>query len=160
MFTNKKLYDMITEQITNENEDLREQLKTQIADRAAQTQSMAQELAGRQSMEISKLSQDVNDKVNALQNELKSEIANAAESNYQMIVQQLTQVYDAKLESLRAELLEKIDENTYQLMKVSKIINDGIRNVQKDTAVIMQTLQLILTNMMLDEAEPDQRKNT
>lgn len=36
-------------------------------------------------------------------------------------------------------------------MDISKSLADGVTNLQKDTAILMETLQLILTNMMLNK---------
>ena len=41
-----------------------------------------------------------------------------------------------------------------QILKVNQNLAEKIVNLQKDTAIIMETLQLILTNMMLNKV-PD-----
>jgi len=159
MITNKKLYEMIAEQMNAGNEDLREQLKAQIADKTAQSHTMAQELADKQSQEISLLSAEISQKFNALQSDLHAEMHNTAENYSEIMIQKLTQEYDAKLENVKTELLDKLEENFSQMMNASKSLSDGIANLQKDTAVIMETLQLILTNMMLDNVEAVRNQN-
>ena len=153
MVTNTKLYEMISEQMNNSNEDLRESLRSQIADKTSQVQTMAQGLADRQSAEIMALSDKINTKLNNLKNEISFEINNAAESNSEMIINKLTQDYDEKLKALKSEILEKLDESFYVMLNANKSLSDGIANIQKDTAVIMETLQLILTNMMLNNVQ-------
>ena len=149
MITNKKLYEMIEEQINHSNEDLREKLKMQIAEKSSATQTLAQELADRHAVEINNFSAEMHQQWNALQ----SEIQRTAENQSEIIIQKLMQDYSQKTESLKSELFEKLDENFEQVMNASKSLADGIANLQKDTAVIMETLQLILTNMMLDKVE-------
>ena len=144
---------MISEQMNNSNEDLRESLRSQIADKTSQVQTMAQGLADRQSAEIMALSDKINTKLNNLKNEISFEINNAAESNSEMIINKLTQDYDEKLKALKSEILEKLDESFYVMLNANKSLSDGIANIQKDTAVIMETLQLILTNMMLNNVQ-------
>ena len=41
-----------------------------------------------------------------------------------------------------------------------KAISDSISDIQKDNAVIMETLQLILTNMMLDNIDISDNKES
>ncbi|GEM_PF-2284923 len=153
MITNKKLYEMIAEQMHSGNEELRANLKSHIADKTAQAQSLAQEFADRQSEEISTLSAEMNHKLNVLQSELSTQIHSVTAEYSETMIQKLTQEYDAKLENLKSELFEKLDENFFQVISTGKLLSDGINNLQKDTAVIMETLQLILTNMMLDSVE-------
>ncbi|MDE6672795.1 MAG: hypothetical protein K2K16_11460 [Ruminococcus sp.] len=51
------------------------------------------------------------------------------------------------------------NKNLYEMitsqMSNSKSLADGITSIQKDTAIIMETLQLILTNMMLNKISDD-----
>ena len=58
-----------------------------------------------------------------------------------------------RVEAVRAELSVKIDENLNMVLGSLKTLSDGMTDIQKDTAVIMETLQLILTNMMLDTVD-------
>ena len=51
------------------------------------------------------------------------------------------------------ELSEKMDTQFSELLQISECISDTINNLQKDTAVMMETLQLILTNMLIDKVE-------
>ncbi len=187
MITNKKLYDMIAEQMSNGNDALREQLESQIITETNQVQTMAQALADRQHSEINALSEQMNFRLDALQNQLKLELGQhiteqltwtnqsltqkydaetqilktelsekinqATGEQSAIVIQQLTQDYDEKIEFLRKELSEKIDAKYDEIIQANAALAQGITNIQKDTAIIMKTLQLILTNMMLNTVE-------
>lgn len=155
MITNKNLYEMIVTQMSNGNDALREQLKSQILDENNRTQTFAQELVNKQCNEFSELSKEINSRLNAIQIELKSEIFNAMSNNSEMMIQKIAQDYDEKIENLKSELHRKLDTQLYHMMSASKSLADGIANLQKDTAVIMEILQLILTNMMLNKVESE-----
>ena len=64
--------------------------------------------------------------------------------------------YTQKLhDSLKEETFEKLDTQMTQILEVNRNLAEKVVNLQKDTAIIMETLQLILTNMMLNKV-PDQ----
>ncbi|MBQ8011415.1 MAG: hypothetical protein IJ265_07680 [Oscillospiraceae bacterium] len=153
MITNKKLYEMMVEQMSNSNGALREQLKEQIMTGANENQTMMQALMEQQHTEITELSAQTQNAINALQSELRSELGSTAAAHSQMVIQQLTQEHTAKMDALKTELLAYLDERLGLMMQANKILSDHIADLQKDTAVIMETLQLILTNMMLDKVE-------
>ena len=64
---------------------------------------------------------------------------------------QLEKLHD----SLKEETFEKLDTQMTQILEVNRNLAEKVVNLQKDTAIIMETLQLILTNMMLNKV-PDQ----
>lgn len=59
--------------------------------------------------------------------------------------------YSVKSDDKRNDLIEKIDSQFSQILNINKTLSEQISGLQKDTAVIMEILQLILTNMLLDE---------
>lgn len=125
MITNKNLYEMLSTQITDSNEALREQLKSQVLESANKSEkSVVEELSEKYTSEI---------------NNLKTEFNN-----------QLEKLND----NLKEETFEKLDTQMTQILKVNQNLAEKIVNLQKDTAIIMETLQLILTNMMLNKV-PD-----
>ena len=125
MITNKNLYEMLSAQITDSNEALREQLKSQVLESASKNEkSVVEELSEKYTSEI---------------NNLKTEFSN-----------QLEKLHD----NLKEETFEKLDTQMTQILKVNQNLAEKIVNLQKDTAIIMETLQLILTNMMLNKV-PD-----
>lgn len=125
MITNKNLYEMLSAQITDSNEALREQLKSQVLESASKSEkSVVEELSEKFTSEI---------------NNLKTEFSN-----------QLEKLHD----NLKEETFEKLDTQMAQILKVNQNLAENIVNLQKDTAIIMETLQLLLTNMMLNKV-PD-----
>ena len=125
MITNKNLYEMLSAQITDSNEALREQLKSQVLESASKSEkSVVEELSEKYTSEI---------------NNLKTEFSN-----------QLEKLHD----NLKEETFEKLDTQMTQILKVNQNLAENIVNLQKDTAIIMETLQLLLTNMMLNKV-PD-----
>ena len=130
MITNKNLYEMLSAQITDSNEALREQLKSQVLESANKSEkSVVEELSEKYTAEI---------------NNLKTEFSN-----------QLEKLHD----NLKEETFEKLDTQMTQILKVNQNLAENIVNLQKDTAIIMETLQLILTNMMLNKV-PDKIDST
>jgi uncharacterized protein with gpF-like domain len=126
MITNKNLYEMLSTQITDSNEALREQLKSQVLESASKNEkSVVEELSEKYTSEI---------------NNLKTELSS-----------QLEKLHDI----LKEETFEKLDTQMTQILEVNRNLAEKVVNLQKDTAIIMETLQLILTNMMLNKV-PDQ----
>lgn len=116
---------MLSAQITDSNEALREQLKSQVLESASKSEkSVVEELSEKYTSEI---------------NNLKTEFNN-----------QLEKLHD----NLKEETFEKLDTQMTQILKVNQNLAENIVNLQKDTAIIMETLQLLLTNMMLNKV-PD-----
>lgn len=117
---------MLSTQITDSNEALREQLKSQVLENASKNEkSVVEELSEKYTSEI---------------NNLKTELSS-----------QLEKLHD----SLKEETFEKLDTQMTQILEVNRNLAEKVVNLQKDTAIIMETLQLILTNMMLNKV-PDQ----
>lgn len=117
---------MLSTQITDSNEALREQLKSQISENINENgKSAVQELSEKYTSEI---------------NRLRTELS-----------KQFEELHD----NLKKEIFEKLDIQITQILEVNQKLSEQVVNLQKDTAIIMETLQLILTNMMLNKV-PDQ----
>lgn len=159
MITNKNLYEMITSQMSTGNEQLREQLKSQILEGANQTgHNIAQELSDKYSAGINALQEHFNSRLDDVHIDLLSEIEKNISDNSDILFRKISDDYSKKIDSLSADINEKLDSQFNQIMEVSKSLADGITNIQKDTAIIMETLQLILTNMMLNKISDDVSK--
>lgn len=159
MITNKNLYEMITSQMSTGNEQLREQLKSQILEGANQTgHNIAQELPDKYSAGINALQEHFNSRLDDVHIDLLSEIEKNISDNSDVLFRKISDDYSKKIDSLSADINEKLDSQFNQIMEVSKSLADGITNIQKDTAIIMETLQLILTNMMLNKISDDVSK--
>ncbi|MBR6622312.1 MAG: hypothetical protein IKK91_00195 [Ruminococcus sp.] len=165
MMTNSKLYEMIIGQVNEGNESIREQLKTQISERADQAQTLAQRLAEKQSREFSELLTVINEKLDNIKadmmQDIHEKIANLIYENGENFEKQMQLIkrenenlmreVNDKIDDLRNELIERMNDDLNKNLSSFKALSDGISNIQKDSAVIMETLQLILTNMMLDK---------
>ena len=165
MMTNSKLYEMIIGQVNEGNESIREQLKTQISERADQAQTLAQRLEEKQSREFSELLTVINEMLDNIKadmmHDIHEKIANLryennenSEKQMQLIKREnenLMREVNDKIDDLRNELIERMNDDLNKNLSSFKALSDGISNIQKDSAVIMETLQLILTNMMLDK---------
>lgn len=126
MMTNKNLYEMLAGQITDSNAALREQLKSQITESTSESgKGVVQEISEKHTSEIDHLRTELDRQLEELHNNLKEELS------------------------------EKLDMQMTQILETNRSLSDSIVNLQKDTAIIMETLQLILTNMLLNKV-PDQ----
>jgi len=145
MMTNKKLLEEINMQSQIDNENLREQLKEQLSSISKSNSNFA----GALSEQIETLSKN--------QNELSQQINDKIQNLYQLGMEN-NKDYSEKLEAVKRELLNKIDEQSNYITRMNKTLYDSIVSVQKDTEVIMQTLQVILTNMLLDDVKTDKKR--
>ena len=109
------------------------------------------------------LSTQITDSNEALREQLKSQVLESASKNEKSVVEELSEKYTSELssqleklhDSLKEETFEKLDTQMTQILEVNRNLAEKVVNLQKDTAIIMETLQLILTNMMLNKV-PDQ----
>lgn len=156
MITNKNLYEMITSQMSTNNEELREQLKSQILEGTSQTgHNLAQELSDKYSAGINALQEQFNSKLDTVKADVLSGMEKNISDNSDVLFKRISEDYSRKIDVLSADINEKLDSQFSQIMEVNKSLADGIANIQKDTAIIMETLQLILTNMMLNKISDD-----
>lgn len=170
MITNTKLYEMVIEQFTSGNGELRDQLLSQISASAEKNETMAQQLAYQQRTEIEQISDSLQAQIKTVQEELNSKIEKTATTCSAALMQTMTthfngeinklQAYfDEEIEKLQTAITYTLDERFEKIMLATKNMTDRMIDLQKDTAVIMQTLQLILTNMMLDNVSADNGKH-
>lgn len=155
MITNKKMYEMITENMNDNNQALREQLQKHLETGVNESQTMIRRLTELHQSEITELTQKMESSLSTVQEQLSKEIVSTAAGYSQMTSQKLMEHFDQKMNALRAEFMEKMDAQHQEMMKNTGYLFAGIANLQKDTAIIMETLQLILTNMMLDNVEDE-----
>lgn len=146
MMTNKKLLEEINTQSQIDNDNLREQLKEQISSIGKANSNFA----GALSAQIDNLRKN--------QNELSQQLNDKMQELYKQFSEEINAEHTAKLESVRKELSDKIDQQSNYITRMNKALYDGIISVQKDTEVIMQTLQVILTNMLLDDVKTEQKR--
>lgn len=162
MMTNTKLLQEITELTQENNEALREQLRQQILEGTSElNRSVLQDFSDKYHKEFNALceqSKQQNDylleKVDESGKQLTSELASKlgqmiTESNQTMLNNILTE-YNSKFESLRSEINNMQSENIYYIVKA---LSNSMKNLQRDNSIIMETLQLILTNLLIDGVE-------
>ena len=82
-------------------------------------------------------------------NETKKELEERIDSYYY----QMMSINQYKLIEAKKEIEAKIDSNFYKMLSTNQRLSEEITSLQKDISIIMETLQLILTNMLLDEVE-------
>ena len=145
MMTNKKLLEEINMQSQIDNENLREQLREQLSSISKSNSNFA----GALSEQIENCRKN--------QNELSQQINDKIQNLYQF-TDKNNKDYAEKLEAVRKELSDKIDQQSNYITRMNKVLYDSIVSVQKDTEVIMQTLQVILTNMLLNDVKTDAPK--
>ena len=153
MITNKKICEMIMENMNDNNQSLREQLRKHFETNIDESQTMARKLAEFQHDEISKLKTEFDSRLVKIHDEIKNEITDTVTRYTQVAIQKIIEYYDLKIDSIRTEFNDKLDENHTEMQNTSRYILECVTNLQKDTAIIMETLQLILTNMMLGDVE-------
>lgn len=159
MMTNTKLLQEITELTQENNEALREQLRQQILEGTSElNRSVLQDFSDKYHKEFNELceqSKQQNDdllvKIDESGKQLTSELASKlgqmiTESNQTMLSSILTE-YNSKFESLRSEINNMQSENIYYIVKA---LSNSMKNLQRDNSIIMETLQLILTNLLID----------
>lgn len=143
---------MIVNQMNISNEELREQLSSQILEGTNQTgQNVAQELSNQYRAEMNVLKDKFYNRLDDLKTELRSEIFSKMDEDTNALHEKNLTVYNQKMDRLKTEFHEEMDSQLNQMMSVTKSLADSIADLQKDTAIIMKTLQLILTNMMLNK---------
>ena len=128
MVTNKKLLEELTNQSQVNNEALREQLRSYI-----QTVEETQK-----STVLSIHESDLYQKV----------------SKYtQSSLNQVYVEFIKRLNEAKEELEGRMEQQNAQFLRIYKSLSESMDNIQKDNAIIMETLQLILANLLIDKIE-------
>ena len=68
----------------------------------------------------------------------------------------LNQVYVEfikRLNEAKEELEGRMEQQNAQFLRIYKSLSESMDNIQKDNAIIMETLQLILANLLIDKIE-------
>ncbi len=153
MMTNKKLFEEITAQSQNDNKALREQLQTQLALLNESNTSIASELS-EQLKSITKnqeeLSLQMESRIKDLHGQLTSDLCRRITESNKSDINRLSEEYTGKLEQTKKELEEKMDLLFKKCINIGNVFFEKITGIQKDNAIIMETLQVILTNMLID----------
>ena len=146
MMTNKKLLDEIIEQTSMNNNELREQLKELInAVNNDPSRNIIADISRKYDVGINEIKHEINnfsDKIGAELNELsvKQTSENAA----------LSAEYKSSLKELSDDVNDKIRSLSDEITCIGKALSDSIENIQKDNSIIMESIQIILTNILIN----------
>lgn len=161
MLTNKKLLDEIIAQTSVNNDALREQLKQQILAGTSETsKSVLADITEKYEAGVTSIIEDFHQCNDVLKrqfnvdlaqhnNELK-EVINREISDNQAEYKDLMSEYDKKLDVLREEINNRLDSISEEMMSMGKALSDSILNLQKDNSIIMESIHLILTNLLIN----------
>lgn len=145
LMTNKKLLKKIIEQSQIDNEIVIEQLKTHILESSEVGIGMMNELFGRYAANYSSLTELLEQSANQISGQLEQQQETAND-----IRVDIEKLYET-LDETKNGLIQKMDSQFSQMSYVNKTLSNQMESLQRDNAIIMETLQLILTNMLLDE---------
>lgn len=161
MLTNKKLLEEIIAQTSVNNDTLREQLKNQIATSTSETsKSVLTDLGDKYESGIASIIEDFHQKNDTLKREINvdfsqqvnkfSETINRKISDNQAEYKALILEYNKKVDKLYNEMNNCLDSVSEEIMNMGKALSNSILNLQKDNSIIMESIQLILTNILIN----------
>ena len=81
---------------------------------------------------------------------LTSKFAQAIAESNQAMAKQIVAEYCSKLEDLRNDINGRMSAQYGEMQEMIKALSISLNNLQRDNAIIMETLQLILTNLLID----------
>lgn len=162
MITNKKLLEEIIAQTSVNNDTLREQLKQQILAGTSETsKSMLADMTEKYESGVTTILKDIQQCNENLKKEINTELVQQSNELIEVINQEssdsqaeyklLMAEYDKKLEQLRNEMNSRFYSLSEEVMNIGKALSDSIVNLQKDNSIIMESIQLILTNMIINK---------
>ena len=149
MVTNKKLLEELTNQSQVNNEALREQLRSYI--QTVEETQKSTVLSIHEQLEEIRVQQDAMNCHNEQKvvSDLYQKVSNYTQSS-------LNQVYVEfikRLNEAKEELEGRMEQQNAQFLRIYKSLSESMDNIQKDNAIIMETLQLILANLLIDKIE-------
>lgn len=161
MLTNKKLLDEIIAQTSVNNDALREQLKQQILAGTSETnKSVLADITEKYETGVTSIIEDIHQCNDVLKRQFNVDLAqhnnelteaiNREISYNQAEYKDLMSEYDKKLDVLREEINNRLDSISEEMMSMGKALSDSIINLQKDNSIIMESIQLILTNILIN----------
>lgn len=153
MMTNKKLLEEITVRSQNDNKALREQLQAQLTLFSESNTSIASDLSeqlGDIKARQEELSEQTERRIKELHQQLGMELCSRITESNKAEINRLSEEYAEKLEQTQKELEEKMDLLFKKCVNMSNVFFEKLTDIQKDNAIIMETLQVILANMLID----------
>lgn len=164
MLTNKKLLDEIISQTSVNNDAIREKLRQQILEGTSETsKSMIADISEKYESGVSSIIEDFHQCNENLKKQFNDELAQKSENITEAINKGVSHIscnqayhkallssYDQKLDELRTEINNRFDSLSNEMMNMGKALSDSIYNLQKDNSIIMESIHLILTNMLIN----------
>ena len=162
MMTNTKLLQEITSMTTENNKILREQLKKQILDGIGElNNNIVQDFSEKYTMDFDKLIEqfncyyqnllnEIDNRHKKLNEEFLSSVNKIINKSNKSTLDNIILEYNSKIEQLNSEFDKKINYQSETILCMIKTLSDNINSLQKDNAIVMETLQLILTNLIIN----------
>lgn len=162
MLTNTKLLQEITAMTQENNEVLREKLKQQILEGTSNmNRSVLHDFSEKYHAEFKEMTDQFGKQHDELLKEfneiskkqsetLTSKFAQAIAESNQAMAKQIAVEYCSKLEDLRNDINGRMSAQYGEMQEMIKALSINLNNLQRDNAIIMETLQLILTNLLID----------
>lgn len=156
MVTNKKLLEELTNQSQVNNEALREQLRSYI--QTVEETQKSTVLSIHEQLEEIRVQQDAmnchnEQKMETLSQQVVSDLYQKVSKYTQSSLNQVYVEFIKRLNEAKEELEGRMEQQNAQFLRIYKSLSESMDNIQKDNAIIMETLQLILANLLIDKIE-------
>ena len=156
MVTNKKLLEELTNQSQVNNEALREQLRSYI--QTVEETQKSTVLSIHEQLEEIRVQQDAmnchsEQKMETLSQQVVSDLYQKVSKYIQSSLNQVYVEFIKRLNEAKEELEGRMEQQNAQFLRIYKSLSESMDNIQKDNAIIMETLQLILANLLIDKIE-------
>ena len=156
MVTNKKLLEELTSQSQVNNEALREQIRSYI--QTVEETQKSTVLSIHEQLEKIRVQQDAmnchyEQKMETLSQQVVSDLYQKVSKYTQSSLNQVYVEFIKRLNEAKEELEGRMEQQNAQFLRIYKSLSESMDNIQKDNAIIMETLQLILANLLIDKIE-------
>lgn len=147
--TNRKLLEEIIAQSESSNQSIREQLQNHISTTSEASRGVMNSMFERYTSDYTALT--------ALIDKSSDEITRKVEDQRTVTdeLKRSIDAYNSKLDEVKNGLIEKMDTQFSQMLQIHKALSAQMADLQKDSAIIMETMQIILTNMLIDEVRKE-----
>ena len=92
-------------------------------------------------------------KMETLSQQVVSDLYQKVSKYTQSSLNQVYVEFIKRLNEAKEELEGRMEQQNAQFLRIYKSLSESMDNIQKDNAIIMETLQLILANLLIDKIE-------
>ena len=92
-------------------------------------------------------------KMETLSHQVVSDLYQKVSKYTQSSLNQVYVEFIKRLNEAKEELEGRMEQQNAQFLRIYKSLSESMDNIQKDNAIIMETLQLILANLLIDKIE-------